>query len=358
MSRVPSPSLLDVYDALLFDLDGTLMHGAQAIPHAPEAIEAARAAGRTVVFATNNASRTPQQAADHLAVVGIPSSPEEFATSPQIASALLAEQLEPGAKVLVVGGPSLAAEIRAAGLEPVDRDEPEVAAVVQGWSPDLDWARLAEGAYAIRHGALWMATNTDATLPTERGMAPGNGSLVAAIAHATGAVPQVAGKPEPGMFLIAAKNVGSRRPLVIGDRLDTDIEGARRAGMDSLLVLTGVNTAEDALRADPGLRPTFVLADLATLTAPFDATVVEGDRVRCGGVSAHWAEGDVVVEGSLDGTPGEDPRALRAVLALLEERSGDRAWTGRLLTGREDAGAGDADGAGARGEADVPADQR
>lgn len=325
MIRRPDPSLLDLHDVLLFDLDGTLMHGAQPIPHAAEAVEIARTSGRAVVFATNNASRTPQQASEHLAVVGIAAQPEEFVTSPQVASRLLADRLAPGAKVLVVGGPSLAAQMREVGLAPVDTDSEDVAAVVQGWSPDLDWSRLAEGAYAIRHGAYWMATNVDATLPTERGLAPGNGSMVAALRHATGVEPAVAGKPEPGMFEVAARDHGARRPLIIGDRLDTDIEGAVRAGMESLLVLTGVDGIEAALRAEPIRRPTFILPDLAQIAAPFPLPVVDGDRSRCGAVSATWHAGDIAVHGDPD-----DPRVLRAVLALLREHSAESAWTGEL----------------------------
>ena len=325
MIRRPDPSLLDLYDALLLDLDGTLMHGAQPIPHAPEAVEIARAAGSTVVFATNNASRTPQQAADHLAVVGVDARPEEFVTSPQVASRLLADRLEPGAKVLIVGGPSLAAQIREVGLDPVEQDSQDVVAVVQGWSPDLNWSLLAEGAYAIRRGAYWMATNIDATLPTERGLAPGNGSLVAALRHATGAEPEVAGKPEPGMFEVAAKENGARRPLIIGDRLDTDIEGAVRAGMDSLLVLTGVDGIESALRADPVRRPTFIMPDLAQISAPFALPVVDGHAARCGSVSAIWRDGDIEVTSAV-----EDPRVLRAVLALLAVHSAESAWEGQL----------------------------
>ena len=323
--RRPDPSLLDLHDALLLDLDGTLMHGSVPIPHAAEAVTTAREHGTTLVFATNNASRTPQQAAAHLATVGVDAAPEEFITSPQVASRLLAQQLPEGATVLVVGGPSLAEEIATAGLTPVDTDSDEVAAVVQGWAPQLDWSRLAEGAYAIRRGALWMATNIDATLPTERGLAPGNGSLVAALRHATGATPQVAGKPEPGMFTVAAEQVGSRRPLVIGDRLDTDIEGAVRAGMTSLLVLTGVNSVEDALRADPVRRPDYILPDLSALAAPFTLPVVAGAHARCGAVSATWQDGDILLSG-----PAQDPRSLRAVLALLREHSADRAWAGTL----------------------------
>ena len=325
MIRRPEPSLLDLHDALLLDLDGTLMHGTLPIVHAAEAVATARARGLRLVFATNNASRTPQQAAQHLATVGVAADPEEFITSPQVAARLLAERLEPGSTVLVVGGPSLAHEIREVGLDPVTEDSDQVVAVVQGWAPDLDWSRLAEGAYAIRHGARWMATNVDATLPTERGLAPGNGSMVAALRHATGAEPDVAGKPEPGMFTVAATDIGSRRPLVIGDRLDTDIEGANRAGMDSLLVLTGVDGIETALRADPVRRPTHILPDLSHLGDPCPLPVVTGSCARCGAVSATWEDGDIVLDGEL-----QDPRILRAALALLRRHAAEEPWTGRL----------------------------
>lgn len=331
------PSLLDLHDALLFDLDGTLMHGSRPIPHGAEAVAAARAAGRPVAFATNNASRTPEQAAEHLRGIGIPAEAAEFVTSPQVATRLLAEDLEPGAKVLVVGGPSLAEQVRADGLEPVEADAEDVVAVVQGWSPDLGWRRLAEGAYAIRRGARWMATNVDATLPTEQGLAPGNGSLVAALRHATGAVPEVAGKPEPGMFQVAAARCGARHALVIGDRLDTDIEGGVRAGLATLLVLTGVDGVDSALRAEPVRRPTYITPDLEQLTAPFPLPVVDRDRARCGPVGAAWQDGDITLSGEV-----EDPRVLRAVLALLRTHSPDAAWTGRLL---------DADGAEVRPDA-------
>src|SRR5699024_3476491 len=168
--------------------------------------------------------------------------------------------------------------------------------------------------------------NIDATLPTERGMAPGNGSMVAALRHATGVEPDVAGKPEPGMFTVAAQDIAARRPLIVGDRLDTDIEGAVRAGMDSLLVLTGVNTVEDALRAEPVRRPTFILPDLAQLAAPFALPVVDGDEARCGAVSATWSGGDITING-----PAQDPRVLRAVLALLAAHSAEAAWDGQLI---------------------------
>lgn len=330
MIRRPDMSLLDRHDALLFDLDGTLMHGTRPIESAAAGVEATRGAGRAVVFATNNASRTPAQVVEHLATVGVTADESEVVTSPQIAVQLLAQDLDPGAAVLVVGGESLVAEVRSAGLEPVAEDGEDVVAVVQGWSPDLGWALLAQGAYAIARGARWMATNVDATLPTEQGLAPGNGSMVAALRHATGHEPEVAGKPEPGMFTLAAERLRSRAPLVVGDRLDTDIEGGNRADIDTLLVLTGVSTLEEALRAAPIQRPTWVLPDLSSLGEPCPAAVVDGDRARCGAVSATWRAGDIAIGGA-----PEDPRTTRAVLALIATRSPRDAWTGRLL---DDAG--------------------
>lgn len=324
MIRRPDMSLLDRYDALLLDLDGTLMNGGRPIDGAADAVSGARDAGHSIVFATNNASRTPQQVVSHLAGVGVGAEEDEIVTSPQIAAQLLAEELPAGAHVLVVGGESLAAEIRSAGLEPVSEDADDVVAVVQGWDPSVGWSILAQGAYALRRGARWMATNVDATLPTEQGLAPGNGSLVAALRHATGLEPEVAGKPETGMFTLAAKRVGSRAPLVIGDRLDTDIEGGNRAGIDTLLVLTGVSTLDDALHAVPAQRPTWVLPDMSTLADPCPADVVDGDRARCGAVSARVQGQDIVV----DGAP-EDPRSARAALALIGAHHPDEAWTGR-----------------------------
>ena len=140
--------------------------------------------------------------------------------------------------------------------------------MVQGYGPKVGWEQLAEACVAIRAGALWVATNTDRTLPTPRGPLPGNGSLVAALATALDRQPDlVVGKPEPALFLAAARDAGSTGTLIVGDRLDTDIVGADRAGMDSLLVLTGVATAEAAQGATGMQRPTFVAEDLFGLFA-------------------------------------------------------------------------------------------
>lgn len=330
MIRRPDLSIVDRYDTLLLDMDGTLMHGGAPIDGAASGVSDARAAGRAIVFATNNASRTPEQVVSHLATVGIEASAEEVVTSPQIAAQLLADGLEPGATVLVVGGQSLADEVSSVGLLPVREDSADVVAVVQGWDRTVGWEQLAEGAFALAHGARWMATNVDATLPTEKGFAPGNGSMVAALRHATRLEPEVAGKPEPGMFQLAARRTGARSPLAIGDRLDTDIEGANRADIDSLLVLTGVSSCMDALRGEPIQRPTWILPDMSALTAPCPDAVVKGESARCGAVSAHRAGDDIVISGEAN-----DPRCAHAVLALVTAHWPEAAWTGRVL---DDAG--------------------
>ncbi|MGH3520095.1 MAG: HAD-IIA family hydrolase [Haloechinothrix sp.] len=262
------PSLLDVYDALLLDLDGTVYHGSRAVDGAAEAVHAARQAGVRVRFVTNNASKTPGLVAEHLSGLGVPAAPSEVATSAQAGATMLAARVPAGSLVLVVGTESLAAEVAAVGLRVARTASADVAAVVQGHSPDTCWSDLAEACAAIRAGAAWVACNVDPTLPTERGQLPGNGSMVAALRAATGAAPDVAGKPAPGLFAAAEHDAGARRALVVGDRLDTDIAGARAAGLDSLLVLSGVTTPAELLAAPREQRPTYLAADMSAVAEP------------------------------------------------------------------------------------------
>ncbi|MGK3208414.1 HAD-IIA family hydrolase [Amycolatopsis sp. MEPSY49] len=265
-----SDALLAAYDAVLFDLDGTVYHGARVIPGAPETVRAAREHGTPVRFVTNNASKAPAEVVDHLTGLGMPADAGEVHTSAQAGVQLLKERLEPGAEVLVVGTGSLSAEVAQAGLTPVRENGDGVQAVVQGHSPDNTWAALAEACLAIRAGALWVACNVDATLPSERGLLPGNGSMVAALRTATDVEPLVAGKPEPLLFETAARSAGAEKPLVVGDRLDTDIAGAVAAGIDSLVVLSGVATPEQLIKAIPAERGTYLAKDLTALTSPAD----------------------------------------------------------------------------------------
>lgn len=262
---VPADSspLHSFYDGLLLDLDGTLIRGTIAIPGAPEALSAL---DLPVSYVTNNASKSPGDVAKLLSSLGFSATSDQVMTSSQAAVAIAKDSLAEGTKALVVGAPAFTDLVREAGFQVVTSadDGPEV--VFQGLSKELTWADLAEGALAIRAGARWIASNTDTTLPTERGLLPGNGAFVKAMEVTTDKQPEVAGKPGAEILIRAAQGIGSKRPLVIGDRLDTDIAGACAAQMDSLMVLTGVSTEDEALRSDAGSRPTFVAPGLESLT--------------------------------------------------------------------------------------------
>jgi glycerol-1-phosphatase len=250
------------YDCLLVDLDGTVFRGAQPTNGAVQSLDEVDS---RKLYVTNNASRSADEVALHLRELGFTAAASDVVTSAQSAARLLADQLPPDARVLIVGTDALANEIAAVGLRPVRRYDDDPVAVVQGLSTTIGWPDLAEAALAIRAGALWVAANVDPTLPTERGLLPGNGSFVAALRAATGAEPRVAGKPAPRLLQDAVARGDFRAPLVIGDRLDTDIEGANAAELPSLMVLTGVNTARDAVYAEPARRPTYIAHDLRSL---------------------------------------------------------------------------------------------
>lgn len=281
MSR--TQRVVDGYDLVILDLDGVVYLIDHPIPGAVSAINQLHDEGMPLAYATNNASRRPAEVAELLTSIGVPARPDEVLTSAAAAAALLAERLSPGAPVLVVGAPALCDEIRAVGLTPVDRADEGPVAVVQGYGSRVGWPDLAEACVAVRAGALWVATNGDRTLPSPRGPLPGNGALVAAVSTALGRAPDlVVGKPEPALFTAAADRAGAQRPLVVGDRLDTDIEGAVRAGMDSLLVLTGVTDPADLLHAPAHRRPTYVASDLRGLfdgavDLSVDGSAAEGD---------------------------------------------------------------------------------
>lgn len=254
--------LVSRYDSALIDLDGVLYAGPDAIPGAPEAVARARATGMRVAFVTNNASRTPETVAAHLTDLGIPAEPWDVVSSAQAAVTLVAELVAPGSAVLVVGGEGLDVALAAKGFRPVRTLAEGPAAVVQGFSPDVGWQLLAEGTYAVQSGLPWIASNLDVTVPTAQGLAPGNGALVGVIAAATGRRPVAAGKPETPLHQEAVRRIDARFPIVVGDRLDTDIEGANRADVPSLLVFTGVTTALDVVLAEPMQRPTYMSRDV------------------------------------------------------------------------------------------------
>lgn len=267
-------SLLDRYDLILLDLDGTVYLGGVLIPSVGEAIEGVHRNGTDIRYVTNNASKTPQDVADQLTKLGLPARAIEISTSAQAGAAVLTEHVPAGAAVLVIGSDALASEVDNVGLKPVRRYDERPVAVVQGHSPATGWSNLAEGCLAIRDGAVWVATNVDRTLPTERGEVPGNGSMVAALRAATGQAPIVAGKPERPLIDSAVASAGGRAPLMVGDRLDTDINGAVNAGIPALLVLTGTSKPSDLLAAAPEYRPDHVAADLMALHRPVSESAI------------------------------------------------------------------------------------
>lgn len=271
--------LLDLHDALLFDLDGTVYRGGTPTPYAGRVIAEARELGVAIRYVTNNASRGPQEVADALTAMGVDASATEVSTSAQAAALVLADLVPTGARVLVLGAAALAAEVSAVDRVAVPTSEgagDRVDAVVQGLSRDLGWRDLAEACVAIRGGAVWIACNDDKTLPDERGLLPGNGAMVTALRAATGREPVVAGKPKRPLMDESVRAAGGERPLVIGDLLTTDIAGANEVGLPSLFVLSGVSTAVDLLAAPPALRPTHLGADLTALTEPADRLRIAG----------------------------------------------------------------------------------
>jgi glycerol-1-phosphatase len=308
-------TLAQEYDCLLLDLDGTVFRGHELTEGAAESLD--KAQGRKL-FITNNASRSAAEVAKHLHDLGLDTTADGVVTSAQSAARLLAGQLPPESRVLVVGTESLAAEIAAAGLRPVRVWEDKPDAVVQGHSTETGWTNLAEAALAIRAGALWVAANVDPTLPTERGLVPGNGSMVAALKAATDAEPQVAGKPAPMLMKDALARGDFRAPLVVGDRLNTDIAGAIAAELPSMMVLTGVNSARDAVYAIPEQRPTYIGYDLRSLHHDVDVLAVAAQpawRIETDDMS-------VTVSTGRDDTAGDGLSVVRAVANAV--------WAGRF----------------------------
>lgn len=270
--------LMHAYDCVMLDLDGVVYLGERAIDGVAGWLEEARSAGMRVAFVTNNAARTPEQVSAHLTSLGVQAGPTDVVTSAQAAAAALAGLVPAGSPVLVVGGEGLESALVERGLRPVWSADEEPAAVVQGFHPTVGWGLLAEGAYALRRDIPWVVSNTDLTVPTARGIAPGNGTLVRAVAAASGREPTlVAGKPYRPLFDETLQRVGATTPLVVGDRLDTDIAGAVAAGLPSLLVLTGVSRPRDLVAAPPQMRPTYVGRDLGAVTTPQVALTDTGE---------------------------------------------------------------------------------
>ena len=283
--RGSGAALAEEYDCALLDLDGTAWSGDETIEHAATSVIEAREAGMASAFVTNNAMRTPQQVTDKLNSMDFQATPDMVMTSAMDIAAIMAEELDEGSKVFVIGGAGLRLALEERGFVLVDSADEEPVAVVQGLDKKVDWALLSEGAFAIERGASFYASNLDATLPIERGQALGNGSLVRAIQHATRKRPIAGGKPEPGIYRRAGELVGAQNPLAVGDRLETDIMGAVAAGVPALHVLTGVHQARDVIRAPRGQRPTYLAIDMRGLLEAHPAPKHHRDGTWTCGVS-------------------------------------------------------------------------
>jgi HAD superfamily hydrolase (TIGR01457 family) len=250
------------YDALLFDLDGVLFRGDEPVANAPETVETLREMDARIVFLTNNSSRTPEQVAAKLTRLGIAADPEEVVTSALATADLLAERRVESA--YAIGGEGVIRALEHAGISVLDGEPARVSHVVVGIDEDLTYSKLRTACVLVQAGAHLVATNADRTFPSSGGQLwPGAGALVAAIMAATGVEAEVVGKPFPPVFESAFRRSGGAKPLVIGDRLDTDIAGADALGWDSLLVLTGVSDLRE-LETSP-VRPTYVAPDLTDL---------------------------------------------------------------------------------------------
>lgn len=300
------------YDVALLDLDGVVYVGPDPVPDAPENLRKAAKEGMRIGFITNNASRPAQVVAEHLASFGLDVIADDVVTSAQAAAKLVASEFPAGSPVLVVGGEGLYDALEEYGMRPVRSSDAHPVAVVQGFHPDVNWVMLADGAHAINEGAKWYATNLDLTIPTAAGNAPGNGTLVQAIRAAVDVDPVVAGKPEPPLLETSIERLSAERPLMIGDRLDSDIAGANAVGIASLWVATGVHDAHDLARAPKEQRPTYVASGLGALAEKQPGVTVEGGRHTCGGWTAQVAGNAVRVKGE-----GEPYDGLRAILSAV-----------------------------------------
>ncbi len=309
--------LSEVSDYLFLDLDGVCYRGSAPIENAPEGIEAAKANGNEAAYITNNSMASPPTVADKLGTVGISAVPEEIYTSSRTGVAQLLEHIPAGSKVLALGTEGLHYELDKVDFDVVTSADDNPDAVLQGLHRDLSWRELSEAALAIRAGALYVATNLDATLPLERGQYLGCGSMVAAVIHATGVQPLSSGKPAPDMYRLAMKETGAKNPICVGDRLDTDIAGANAADLPSLHVLTGVNTARDIMLAEDHERPTFLGLDMLDLNIQIPPITQEGDEWVCAQARVRVDGEKIFVDGAELTTTELGLNTYRALVAAI-----------------------------------------
>lgn len=320
--------LCEKFDAIYFDLDGVLYRGLSAIDGAAEAVSEISEAGCGIAYVTNNASRTPDEVASHLMELGIPAKPAEVITSSQVAVEILEQHVRLGERVFVVGGDGVEQALKEAGYVP-SRDSRECVAVVQGFGPQVSWRDLAQASYLIQGGAIWIATNLDSTFPTASGIAPGNGSLVDAVRNAVGRDPDgVGGKPDRAMMDRTMAAVPGERPLLVGDRYDTDIAAGVAAGIPTMLVLSGVTQAANVWSAS--LRADYLCESVQGLILSYPDSGASGADHVCGGARATFVAVDMCVRVT-GGTRLERLRAADSLKwAMVKEVGLDAFTQGRI----------------------------
>jgi HAD superfamily hydrolase (TIGR01450 family) len=318
----PTP-LAESYDLAMLDLDGVVYIGPDPVPDAAEHLAEVRRRGMRLAFVTNNAARPPEDVAEHLTELGVEARTEDVVTSAQAAAVLLRERFGDQAKIALLGGPGLDVALRAESLVPVGVAEEDAVAVVSGYGPEVLWRDIMRVAVRIKDGLPWVASNADLTIPTPFGTAPGHGVLVGVLREFAGVEPVVAGKPERPLLDETIRRVGGRRPLMVGDRLDTDIDGAVNAGCDSLLVMSGVTDLDDLVAVPAGRRPTYVAADVGGLLEA-QAAPTGGDATsELGGWRATVRDGSLEVEG--EGSRDDWWRVVAAKAWAYLDESGKQA---------------------------------
>ncbi|WP_300683029.1 HAD-IIA family hydrolase [Nocardioides sp.] len=334
MESTAGRALINRYDVVMLDLDGVVYIGGAAVPGAPEYLAQARGAGARLAFVTNNAARRPETVSDHLVELGVPATPADVVTSAQAAARVLADRLPAGSRIATLGSDGLLAALEAVGLVPVAVDDVSAVAIVNGYAPEVTWRQIMRAAVRIKEGLWWVATNTDLTIPTAFGTAPGNGVMVELLQGFSGVTPVVAGKPDRPLLDETIRRVGGERPLMVGDRLDTDIAGGAHAGVDTLLVMTGVTGVADLAAARGEERPTYVAADLGGLVREPSEVVSAADEVTCGGWRVTIQAGALKVEG--EGAVDDWWRAVAAAAWQVADSTGTVANVDALTppTGR------------------------
>jgi glycerol-1-phosphatase len=329
-------ALASRFRGVVFDLDGVVYLGEEVVEAAPAALDQVRALGVAVAFVTNNSYRPPELVAEKLQRLGVKATPEQVLTSSQALVRLLGGPAGlDGIRVLVVGGPGLRGALEAAGARLVDGSawgDAQVVAV--GFDPDLTYARARDATLAIRAGARFVGSNPDTTLPAPDGLWPGAGATLALLQAATGVRPEVAGKPERALLDTAAEAIGSGPYLMVGDRADTDLDGAHRLGWSTALVLSGVTRPADL--PDLAIAPDHLLHDVGGLLDPPGPAVRPAERAERAGADRLLGVGEEDGERRLVAVDGE--RIVGAVAVRCAGTDGqlggpvvDDGWRGRLV---------------------------